>query len=166
MGDAWLGDVGIRVTNFERSLAFYHELLDLVELDRKGDETGAYVLLKDRRSGQRLELNYYPESSPFWSPFTVGEGLDHLEVRVRDLPKLLEKLRAQGITPVNRSLFTNPSGTEQARRDPEMANLIDAEYWVTGVGHRVAYIPDPDGNMICLYDHPEENFDDPVPDHY
>jgi len=38
MSDLWLGDVGIRVTNLERSIDFYTEVFDLEEIDRGGDE--------------------------------------------------------------------------------------------------------------------------------
>lgn len=80
MADAWLGNFGIRVTNFEKSIEFYTHLLDLEELKRVVEAEYAYVLLRDRRSGQRLELNWYAPSSPFWAPYVPGEGLDHLEV--------------------------------------------------------------------------------------
>lgn len=164
--DTWLCDAGIRVTDLDRSVAFYTDLLDLVELKRSVDEDSGYVLFKDRRSGQRLELNCYHESSPFWSPFTPGEGLDHLEVRVRDVPKLLERLRARGVRPVNRTLWVNSAAVERVRADPRQAHLLDDEFWTSSQGHRIAYIPDPDGNLICLYDHPEEAWDAPIPDHY
>ena len=38
MSDLWLGDVGIRVTNLERSIDFYTKVFDLEEIDRGGDE--------------------------------------------------------------------------------------------------------------------------------
>jgi len=166
MPDAWLSDVGIRVTDLERSLEFYKSLLDLDELVREADQESAYVLLRDRRSGQRLELNWYATTSPFYAPFVVGEGLDHLEVRVRDVPSMLQQLRARGIQPVNRGLWSNPEAVAQMKADPEMAAALEKEYWTTKTGHRIAYIPDPDGNLICLYDHPEESWDGPIPDHY
>jgi catechol 2,3-dioxygenase-like lactoylglutathione lyase family enzyme len=166
MSDTWLGDFGIRVTNLERSITFYTELLDLEELKRVVDKDSGYVLFRDRRSGQRLELNWYPETSPFWAPYVPGEGLDHLEVRVRDVPSLLDRLRPKGITPVNRKLFVNQTAVERLRSDPEWAQAMKEDVWVTSAGHRVAYISDPDGNLIALYDHPEEPWDGPIPDHY
>lgn len=159
-------DTGIRVTDLERSIEFYTSLLDLVELKRSQDSDSAYVLFKDRRSGQRLELNWYAPDSPFYVPFTPGEGLDHLEVRVRDVKALLPRLRAKGILPVNRRLWVNARAVEAMRSRPEEANSLEQELWVTASGHTIAYVPDPDGNLICLYDHPEEDFDAPIPDHY
>ena len=71
-----------------------------------------------------------------------------------------------GITPVNRSLWANPKVVRQLKADPNEAASLEEDVWMTGDGHRIAYIPDPDGNLICLYDHPEEKWDDPIPDHY
>src|SRR5207249_3253683 len=90
MSDLWLGDVGIRVTNLERSIEFYTKVFDLEQIDRGGDDEGKYVLFRDRRSGQRLELNWYAERSPFWTPYVSGEALDHFEVRVKSVPETLE----------------------------------------------------------------------------
>ncbi len=90
MADASLGDFGLRVSNLERSVAFYRQFLDLEELRRVVDDESGYVLLRDRRSGQRMELNWYSEKSPFAVPYTAGEGLDHLEIRVRSVPEMLD----------------------------------------------------------------------------
>ncbi|MCI4345386.1 MAG: VOC family protein [Thermoplasmata archaeon] len=166
MADAWLCDTGIRVTDLEASIEFYTSLLDLVELKRASDADSAFVLYKDRRSGQRLELNWYSETSPFYRPFVVGEGLDHLEVRVRNVGATLSRLKARGITPVNRQLWVNPVGIEKMRADPEQAAWLEKDVWLTQTGHSIAYVADPDGNLVCLYDHPEEDFDGPIPDHY
>jgi catechol 2,3-dioxygenase-like lactoylglutathione lyase family enzyme len=166
MSDSWLSDVGIRVTDLEKSLEFYRSILDLVELKRASDDDSAYVLLKDRRSGQRLELNWYAEASPFYAPYVAGEGLDHLEVRVRDLPQFLERLKAKGIAPSTPKMWVNGPAVEKARTDPVLAKFVDADVWITTTGHRIAYLTDPDGNYICLYDHPEEEWEGPIPDHY
>lgn len=166
MADSWLCDVGVRVTNLESSLEFYSRILDLVVLKRVVDEESAYVLLKDRRSGQRIELNWYAESSPFFAPYAPGEGLDHIEVRVRSVPEFLEKLRGFGIVPVNRRLWVNEPVARKVRSDPRMAAIMESDVWTTSTGHRIAYIPDPDGNLVALYDHPEEDWDGPIPDHY
>lgn len=159
-------DAGIRVTNLERAIEFYTSLLDLVELKRSQDDDSAYVLFKDRRSGQRLELNWYSDASPFYRPFEAGDGLDHLEVRVRDVPAMLERLRGRGIRPVNRELWVNRRVVDSMRQDPDGAAALDRDVWTTASGHRIAYVADPDGNLVCLYDHPEEDFDAPIPDHY
>jgi catechol 2,3-dioxygenase-like lactoylglutathione lyase family enzyme len=166
MPDSWIGDFGIRVTNLKKSLEFYTTILDLVELRRVEDEDSAYVLLKDRRSGQRIELNWYAEKSPFYAPYVPGEGLDHIEVRVKSVPEFLEWLRGIGVLPVTKKLWVNSPVVQKLRSDPKTATWPDLDVWTTSTGHRVAYISDPDGNMIALYDHPEESWDGPIPDHY
>src|SRR5437879_13788857 len=99
MSDLWIGDVGIRVTDLERSIEFYSKVFDLEEIDRGGDDEGKYVLFRDHRSGQRLELNWYAERSPFWAPYVSGEALDHVEVRGRSVPETHERLNRPGILP-------------------------------------------------------------------
>jgi catechol 2,3-dioxygenase-like lactoylglutathione lyase family enzyme len=165
MGDSCLCDFGLRVTNLERSTEFYTSLLDLEELKRVSDPDHSYVLFRDRRSGQRLELNWYSDSSPFATPYVPGEGLDHIEVRVKDLPEMLERLRARGILPATKKLWVNSDAVRRMRANPEEAKYLDEDVW-TSHGHRIAYIQDPDGNYLCLYDHPEEAWEGPIPDHY
>ena len=166
MHDLWLGDVGIRVTNLEKSIDFYTKVFDLEEIDRGGDDEGTYVLFKDRHSGQRLELNWYAESNPFWAPYVVGESLDHFEVRVRSVPETMERLKRLGILPATRKLWVNRSAVAKRKEDPKFRKLMEEEVWVGRNGHRIVYIQDPDGIFFCLYDHPEEGWGGPVPDHY
>jgi catechol 2,3-dioxygenase-like lactoylglutathione lyase family enzyme len=166
MSDLWIGDVGIRVTNLEKSIDFYRKVFDLEEIDRGGDEEGIYVLFRDRRSGQRLELNWYAESSPFWAPFTPGEALDHFEVRVKNVSETLERLKRLGILPATKKLWVNRKATAKLKEDPKFAKLMEQDVWTSRTGHRIAYIQDPDGIFFCLYDHPEEPWEGPIPDHY
>ena len=79
---------------------------------------------------------------------------------------MLERLRPDGIVPVNRAMWVNARVMPKWRADPQVAPMIDQDVWTTRSGHRVAYIADPDGNLVCLYDHPEEPWDGPIPDHY
>ena len=162
----WLGDVGIRVKNLEESLIFYTHVLGLDEISRGGDEEGIYVLLKDGRSGQRLELNWYAPSSPFASRYLPGEGLDHFEVRVKDLYATLRRLKKLGIKPATRKLWTNKRALRKLARNPKDRKLMQSDVWVTKSGHNIAYIQDPNGIFLCLYDHPEEPWEGPIPDHY
>jgi catechol 2,3-dioxygenase-like lactoylglutathione lyase family enzyme len=166
MGDTWLCDFGLRVTDLAKSTEFYTSLLDLEELKRVVQPDYAYVLFRDRRSGQRLELNWYAEGSPFATPYSPGDGLDHIEVRVRDLPAMLEKLAARGIHPATRKFGQTPTAMERKKAEPKEWGFLDDDVWVSDSGHHIAYIQDPDGNFICLYDHPEEAWEGPIPDHY
>ncbi len=133
----YLSYVGIRATNLERSVKFYSELFGLKEVTR-GDNTpiggGIYVLLKDQRSGQKLELNWYPSTSRYNFPYTPGEGLDHIAFRVNSVKETVTELMTKGVQVADPSASHTPVGSE---------------------GYHVVYIRDPDGNWIELYDHPE-----------
>jgi lactoylglutathione lyase len=123
---------GIRVTDIERSLQFYAEALGLTEVKR-GDMSnyggGIWIHLKDPESGQKLELNYYPKGSHFDSPYVAGEGLDHIGFIVDDVRKTYNDLLAKGATPTE----------------------IDLKV-TQGFG---AYVKDPDGNWIGIYQRQE-----------
>lgn len=134
----YLSYFGIRVTDLARSLKFYQSLLGL-QLIKRGDNTknggGVYVLLADKESGQRLELNWYPKESIFATGYSPGEGLDHIGFGVSDIEQEIRRLKRQGyeIIEVPKSISS-----------PELGN----EY-----STRLAYVKDPDGNWIELYEH-------------
>ncbi len=152
----WISYFGIRVTDLDRSIGFYTNVFDLIEIARGGNGTDrTFVLFKDRMSGQRIELNWYGESSEFAAPYVPGEGLDHIGVRVKSLAETLKRLRGLGILPATREL-----GALDEKGRP-----ITDDVWVTSNGHNIAFIKDPDGNFIELYDHPEESWGS-IPDGY
>ena len=151
----WISYFGIRVTDLERSREFYTRVFDLVEIAHGGSDSQKYVLFKDKTSGQRIELNWYGKKSKFCTPYVPGEGLDHIGVRVKSLTETLRRLASVGILPVTKELGAlDDSGRPH-----------DGDVWVLTNGHNVAYIKDPDGNFIELYDHPEEPWG-PIPDGY
>ncbi len=164
--DLWISNFGIRVTNLKRSLKFYNQLFDLKELDKGGDSNNKYVLLIDRKSGQRLELNWYSKKSPYYSKYIPGEGLDHIEVRVKDIPKMVERLSKLGIPLATRKLWFNKNSVKKLTHESWESKFVNKDVWVFPDGHRVIYVQDPDGNFIDFYDHPEEKWGGPIPDHY
>jgi lactoylglutathione lyase len=123
----YLSYIGMRVTDLERSLKFYKGLLGLEEVVR-GDSTkygmGVYVLLRDRKSKMKLELNWYPKGSKYASPYAAGEGLDHIAFRVDDFKKKYEEMIAKGASPTDFGIKK---------------------------GANYCYVKDPDGNWIELY---------------
>lgn len=123
----YLSYIGIRVTDLKSSLKFYEELFGLEEVSR-GDNSkfgsGVFVLLRDRRSGVKLELNWYPEGSKYDTPYVVGEGLDHIAFCVDDIKEKFKELVAAGATATD-------FGPEPPRS--------------------YCYVKDPDGNWIELY---------------
>jgi catechol 2,3-dioxygenase-like lactoylglutathione lyase family enzyme len=115
------------VTDLERSVRFYTGLLGLKKLRAgKMSHGGMWVLLEDPRSHQRLELNWYPEDSPFATPYAPGEGLDHIGFKVKDPASTFERLTAKGATPA---------------LAPEDQDGVKGIY----------YLNDPDGNWIEFF---------------
>lgn len=116
---------GIRVQELDRSLKFYTDGIGLRE-KRRGTmfHGGVWVLLEDPTSHQQLELNWYPEGSKYATPYSVGEGLDHLGFRLPDVRAGVADLQKAGAT------------------------LVDS-FEEDGV-LEVAYLTDPDGVWIEL----------------
>lgn len=89
---------GIRIRDLDRSLAFYRDLLGMKVVARGTmPHGGVYVHLATPGSHQRLELNWYPATSRFHTPYQAGEELDHLAFVVEDVEAALEELRRQGV---------------------------------------------------------------------
>lgn len=125
----YLKYVGIRVTDLERSLRFYTELMGLKE-EKRGKphpelNAGTWVLLKDEKSGQRLELNWYPQDSRYNVPYIPGEGLDHIGFEVDDVEETFQMLVEGGAEPTD----LTPDKTYG---------------WIT-------FLKDPDGNWIEIF---------------
>jgi len=117
---------GVRVTNLDRSLRFYVEGLGLEELRRgRLPHGGRRVLLADRKTGQRLELNWYPEGSPFAVPYVAGEGLDHLGYSTGHAAEIAHRLEGHG-----GKIVLSPSDPNGVRQN--------------------FYVTDPDGNWVEL----------------
>ena len=137
----YLSYTGIRATNLERSLKFYKGLFGLEEVAR-GDGsmqgTGVYVLLRDKRSGEKLELNWYPSGSRYDTPFVAGEGLDHLAFSVENVEEKYKELVGKGA------------------KATDFGHEVGASY---------RYVKDPDGNWIELYQQ-KVSSTEPVPKGY
>jgi methylmalonyl-CoA/ethylmalonyl-CoA epimerase len=111
----------------QKSIDFYAKLLGMKVISRgKIEQTkGETVALKNQEGGFILELNYYEKDSPFNTPYSAGEGLDHLAFQVENLDKALEEARKAGYRVI----------LEMKAKE----------------GGRWAYIEDPDGNWIELF---------------
>jgi len=136
----YLSYVGIRVTDLDKSLRFYCRLLGLEEVvrgDNKEIGGGIYVLLRDKKSKAKLELNWYPAGSPFASRYIPGEGLDHISFRVESVARVMAKLKAGGAADVDL---------------PEPLREL-ADEGAHGGKFHMSYVKDPDGNWIELYDY-------------
>jgi lactoylglutathione lyase len=114
---------GIRVRDLDRARRFYTEGLGLRSI-RKGRMAagGLWEELEDPESHHLLELNFYPDQPPY----REGDELDHLGFRVHGLPETIVRLVGLG-----------------ARlRIPEFEDG----------GSRLAFLSDPDGVWIELYE--------------
>jgi len=97
----------VRVTDLDRSLAFYCDQLGLVEMSRYENEGGRFTLVflaapDDVDAAQEtraplVELTYN------WDPeeYTGGRNFGHLAYRVDDIYALCARLQASGVT-INR----------------------------------------------------------------
>jgi lactoylglutathione lyase len=119
---------GIRVTDLERSVRFYCEGLGLREAGRgRMSHGGEFVGLEDPETHVELELNHYPDGSPYDTPYVPGEGLDHLGFVVPDARATVERLRAMG-----------------AR--------VAVEPWLERGRYWIGFVEDPDGIWIEIQD--------------
>lgn len=69
---------GIRVRNLSRSVRFYRRLGFRVVQRGSFPHGGRYVHLAMRGSPHRLELNFYPRGSRYFTPYARGGEFDHL----------------------------------------------------------------------------------------
>jgi catechol 2,3-dioxygenase-like lactoylglutathione lyase family enzyme len=115
---------GIEVRDLRKSMKFYRSLG--LRIRRRGTSAhgGKWVQLRDPRSGQLLELNWYPKGSRFYAPYRKGSELDHIGFIVDDAVKWYNLLIKRGAKPA-----AEPFGDEQ---------------------ETLAYVKDPDGIWIEL----------------
>ena len=90
----------VRVTDLERSLAFYRDALGLEVLSRRDHEKGRFTLVYLAAPGQpeaQVELTYN------WDPevYTGGRNFGHLAYEVDDIYAYCQRLMDHGVT-INR----------------------------------------------------------------
>ena len=118
--------VGVRVTDLPRTVRFYTKGLGFQVIRRDDCRNwggGVTALLRDPRSGQRLELNWYPKQSMFEGPYKKGDELDHLDFTVGAvgrgaLEKAYRRLLRIGAKPTRFSPVTT-DGWGAMVRDPD-----------------------------------------------
>ena len=106
-----MSHVGICVSDLERSIRFYRDLLGfrhVSNLQVAGEPAARLLRLPGadlhaaylERDGTRIELLWYaapPRREPQPERRMNDLGLTHLSLRVSDLPDLVEELRRQGV---------------------------------------------------------------------
>src|SRR5881398_4006323 len=82
-----------RVTDLEKTVAFYRDVLGLKEVRRHTSGRGSQlVFLKAPQSDEEIELCKFDESGPV----VVGPDLPHLAFEVDDLEKFAREAAAKG----------------------------------------------------------------------
>jgi catechol 2,3-dioxygenase-like lactoylglutathione lyase family enzyme len=139
-----LAHVGICVSELERSLRFYRDLLGFSlehELEVGGEPTDTLLRLRGTklralylsRDGVRIELLHFasPPAPPVRERVMNEHGLTHLSFRVADLDAMLAALRAAGVRVLEDTVL----------RFPEFRSAA-------------CFIADPDGQLIELVQAP------------
>ncbi len=90
----------VRISDVEKSLHFYRDLLGLKEVRRSDNDKGRYTLIFLAAPGQEetpVELTYN------WDPevYTGGRNFGHLAYEVDDIYAFCEKMMKGGVT-INR----------------------------------------------------------------
>jgi lactoylglutathione lyase len=90
----------VRVTDVEKSLRFYRDVLGLKEIRRSDNEKGRYTLIFVAAQGQEdtpIELTYN------WDPevYTGGRNFGHLAYEVDDIYAFCDRVMKAGVT-INR----------------------------------------------------------------
>ena len=78
------------VLHLEKSLAFYKEALNLVEVRRIEKPDFTLVYLGDGKTAHSLELTWLKERQ---KPYDLGDNEFHLAVAAEDLPELFSQYR-------------------------------------------------------------------------
>lgn len=146
-----LHHTGLTVSDLDRSLAFYRDLLGfevVLEQEKEGGYLGAIVGWPDAHvrmahvklpgSDHRIELFQYlrpqgVEPAELLEPWRVGPT--HVCLVVSDLPSLYERLRAAGV-----ESFLSPP--------------VDVDTGANA-GGKALYFRDPDGTLLELFQPPE-----------
>jgi catechol 2,3-dioxygenase-like lactoylglutathione lyase family enzyme len=141
---ARLTHIGIGVSDLERSLRFYRDLLGFTwehELDVEGEPTDTLLRLRGTklhaeylsRDGVRIELLHFASPTPpSRRERAMNEpGLTHLSFRVTDLDAVVDALRAAGERVLDETIIRIPQ-----------------------VNAAACFVVDPDGQLIELVQSP------------
>lgn len=141
MGQLCVSHIGICVSDWRRSLAFYRDCLGFEhehELEISGEAASTLLRLDDvefraiylTRDGVRIELLHFEEPGHRAGdvPRPLNQlGLTHLSLRVDDLDAFLSELAAADVAIVDATRVESPDS-----------------------GTRAIFITDPDGTLIEL----------------
>ncbi|MGB5949906.1 MAG: VOC family protein [Parvibaculum sp.] len=120
------------VADFDRSLAFYRDMLDFQIMYMRAEERFAFL----EREGAQLMIEQSTDPARIWAAAELahpyGRGIN-LQIRVRNVDALHQSLAAASIS------FFVALEDKWYRRDEEL------------VGNRQFVIQDPDGYLLRFY---------------
>lgn len=122
-----LEHTSLRSGDLERSIAFYTELLGMTFVRRKEiPQWNVELAFLESEGGNLLEIMWYKDQQEFVVPDPRKAIFDHVAFDVDDLPQVLERCRARGVT------------------------ILEEPFSFTPGGSTLAFIEDPDGTRIEL----------------
>jgi lactoylglutathione lyase len=134
------GHIGLSVTDLDRSIAFYQEVLDLEVIQRSADDSRRFAFLG---AGGRLFLTLWQQSETAFDPRRAG--LHHLAFQVPTLEAVQAaeaKLRARGVIPRYDGVVPHREGADSAALFFEDPDGIRLEiYSPTGAAGLAAPVP-------------------------
>ena len=119
----------IRTSNMDRSIDFYTGLMGLKLLSKheiKQTDAEIAFLQDPEGKGAKLELTYYRKQRKFIQADYEDRLFDHIAFEIKDMDKIISKLRSEKIT------------------------ITDEPYRLGPTGPLIAFIEDPDGTLIEL----------------
>lgn len=118
------GHVAIKVSDLDRSLAFYADLMGFPEMMRLHNDDGSTWLVYLRITDDQF-IEIFPGAESDRAPGWNANGVNHMCLAVEDMDETVAALKAKGV------VFT---------KDVQLG--LD--------GNRQAWLEDPDGNRIEL----------------
>jgi lactoylglutathione lyase len=119
----------IRVSNIERSIAFYEKFLNLKLVNRREIQknNAEIAFLQDSQAkGAMVELTFFRDQKKFIQADYEDRLFDHLAFQVEDINKTLNAMRNAGVI------------------------VTDEPYRLGPKGSLIAFVEDPDGTLIEL----------------
>jgi lactoylglutathione lyase len=113
----------------DRSIDFYTGLMGLKLLSKheiKQTDAEIAFLQDPEGKGAKLELTYYRKQKKFIQADYEDRLFDHIAFEIKDMDKIISKLRSEKIT------------------------ITDEPYRLGPTGPLIAFIEDPDGTLIEL----------------